>query len=50
MFFYLEFRFYFEATGPNFFTRVSSPLDPRAIRAALATKISYKPSLALISF
>ena len=32
-FFYLDFHFYFEATGTNFFTRVCRPPDPRAIRA-----------------
>ena len=40
MFFYLDFRFYFEATGPNCFTRVCRPLwSTRSPRAALATKI-----------
>ena len=33
MFFYLEFHFYFEATGTNFFTLVCRSPDPRAIRA-----------------
>ena len=32
MLFYLDFHFYFEAIGTNFFTRLCRPLDPRAIR------------------